>query len=242
MTTTTPKTTCTDPARWPRPPAADAPDAEIRAYLRHCDTCAYHTALEDDPAFDAYLRQASRDLVVPPAARPPRPFARRRSERPPAAPTLADRAGYERRLMHACLAAFCIVVLSMALQTTLFDAAAPEATLAETALVPAAPGRLAMTLATGRPFVARLSSEQELAEDVADGAFAVNAAGVRVGSRLLVTNPLTGAAVEAVAVEGEVAEGEIVLSEGAARTLGFEGRAVVVVEILAEPAAPMFGP
>lgn len=239
--------TCTEPGRWPQPPPADAPDAEILAYLRHCDACAYHAKADRDDGFDALLRQASRDLPVMVPPRPRRRLWPSRRDRPAVVPTLAERIGYERRLAQACLAAFCVVVLFVAFQAEALQAPNPaaQATVAASPAPLLTPGRLAATLEAGRPYIAAI---QEATPEAASPAAAraglpeARVAGLEPGSRLLVTNPLTGAVAEVVVARQAAASGEIVLPVAVAQALGFEERAVVIVEILSTPPPPMFGP
>lgn len=238
--------TCTAPGRWPQPPLADAPDAEILAYLRHCETCAYHAAAGQDDAFDALLRQASRDLSVVVTPHPRRRFGLRRADRPAVVPTLAERAGYERRLAQACLAAFCIVLIFFSVQAEVMPRAEPAVQATEIAPAPPlTPGRLAATMVAGRPYVATIlagAPETLRAPSAGAGPAGVVVAGLEPGSRLLVTNPLTGAAVEVVVARRAGVPGELALPVAVAQALGFEARAVVVVEILSTLPPPMFGP
>ncbi len=241
---------CTEPGRWDRAPSADAPDAEILAYLRHCDACAYHArkARDEDRPFDRLLRAASRDLDVAGAVRSPK-----RRDRAPLAP--GQRAAFERRLTLACILAFGIVVLWTGY--AVYGPGRPAAGSAEAVVAEAPPpeghpppfsGRLVDLLAQRRVYTARVISDAFDGQATGSGVRYDKAlptaavADLPFGARLRVVNPVNGASVEVTVVDRGPAAGRIHLSSAAAAALRFAGRAVVIVEVLSRPELPVLGP
>lgn len=250
---------CTEPGRWNAAPPADAPDEEILAYLRHCDACAYHARIEqeEDPAFDLLLRDASRHLDARGAAEAGG-APRTRRDRRPVARYGAERTAFERRLTYALLLAFGIVVLWVGYAYYVYDGPgqarpAGSASVVEKTAPPAGDparfsGRLVDARARGRVYTARVISDSYDGQPTKSGVLYEKArptaavARLPFGTRLLVVNPVNGASVEVTVVDRGPDEGRINLSSGAARTLGFEGKMLVLVDVLSMPLPPSLGP
>lgn len=242
MTTYDP--TCTQPGHWRRPPEAHAPDAEVLAYLRHCDVCEYHAMhnLEEDLSLDYLLREACRDLALD-EVHPIPPFhavatARRDRAAQPRVPAFR----FERSLTQACIAAFSIVVLWVAFvgyrtAPAPPDAAVetpPEAVMAEA--LPSLSPHLLADKQEGRLYLSRIAEAPGLGRlATAEAALTATVPGLLPGSFLRVTNPANGRSVAVKVVAAAASDWEIALSASAAEALGLDGDAYLFVEILSEP-------
>ena len=249
---------CTEPGRWDRAPAADAPAAEILAYLRHCDICEFHAMLnlEEDLSLDYLLRDACRDLVIDEVERPASAPAHRwtgrrarlgRQDRMPQPRFVQERFHFERSLMQACIAAFSIVVLWIAFATSPFGQAGvaeePVAQVenAEAEMAVLLTGEALAGTRPGHLYVSRALADNDSGQPVPAGGVLyeegqLTAAAPRpLGSILRVTNPQNGHAVEVKIVKRIYETREIFLPSLAADSLGLDGDAIVFVEVIFTP-------
>ena len=255
MTTFEP--TCTEPGRWDRVPDADAPAAEILSYLQHCDICEFHAMLnlEEDLSLDYLLRDACRDLVIDeverPASAPVRSgvglMARLRKDRVPRPRFARERFHFERNLTHACIAAFSIVVLWIAVTASPFGQAdAAEEPLAvvdtdEPEMVVLPTGDALAGTRPGHLYVSRPLADKDSGQPVPAGGVLyeegqLTAAAPRpLGSILRVTNTQNGRAVEVKIVKRIYETREILLPSLVSDSLGLGGDAVVFVEVVFTP-------
>ncbi|MFQ5568536.1 MAG: hypothetical protein ACE5G0_02610 [Rhodothermales bacterium] len=255
---------CTQPERWNQPPPADAPDAEVLAYLRHCDVCAYHARQrrEEEYSLDLLLPEASRDLdmgeVVPPISvewptprQPPRPA--NRHDRPPTAPPgLREGLRFEKRLALACLLAFGIVILWVGWTTSpwedwTFTNPQAQVDVEPGTNVPPLSGRLVDAIPEGRLYVAHVMGGALLAHSMnrdvlQDSTLIAAVPRLTPGSLLRVINPAKGTVVIVTVVDRRPDLGNIFLSPAAADALGVEGGVLVFVEVLSEPPPTAIGP
>ena len=256
MTTFEP--TCTEPGRWGRAPDADAPAAEILAYLQHCDICEFHAMLnlEEDLSLDYLLRDACRDLVIDEVERPaaaPTP-ARRwtglllgRKDRVPQPRIAHQRFQFERSLTHACIAAFSIVVLWIAFtaypfgQTDVAEAPVAAVENAEPEMIALPTGDALAGTRPGHLYVSHALADNESGQPVPAGGVLYEegqltaAAPKPLGSILRVTNPQNGRTVEVKIVKRIYEAREIFLPSLATDSLGLDGDAIVFVEVVFTP-------
>lgn len=224
---------CTAPARWPAPPPPDAPDDEVLAYLRHCETCPHHAARERrrDLPLDVLLMEAAGGLPVQSAS----------SLQPP-----PRRARILPLAWKAMAAAAVLVGMAVGLPRLAGDRSTPERppSIAEVPSVrqPFLPGQ---TVGAGGRLMwyagGVISAEREgryTGSGVRYDAARLVAAAARLpfGSQLRVVNPANGRSIVVTLIDRGVGDGDLHLSAAAADALGFGGApAMLLVEVLSMP-------
>ncbi|MDX1545519.1 MAG: septal ring lytic transglycosylase RlpA family protein [Rhodothermales bacterium] len=224
---------CTAPARWPAPPLPDAPDDEVLAYLRHCETCPHHAAHERrrDLPLDVLLMEATGGLPVQPVvALPPPP---RRARILPMA-------------WKALAAAAVLAGMAVGLPRLAGDRSTPERppSIAEAPAVrqPSLPGQ---TVGEGGRLMwyagGVISPEREgryTGSGVRYDAARLVAAAARLpfGSQLRVVNPANGRSIVVTLIDRGTGDGRLHLSTAAAEALGYSGAPrMLLVEVLSTP-------
>jgi hypothetical protein len=232
---------CTEPGRFAQPPAHEAPDAEILAYLQHSESCAYHARLNEamDAEMDPLLHAASRNLMVTtPQGR------RRRQDRTHA----ARKPGVLRRVGALGLAAGLALLLWVGFAGLVEQHTTEPLVVVENPSPPAHRPSLTQVREGEREYAARVISNELEGQRTKSGmiyhpdSLSASVAGLPFGSRLRVTNPVNGAVVIVTVVDRGPMDDEINLSASAADALGFDGTATVLVEILYTPPPVAIGP
>jgi len=231
---------CTEPDRFAQLPDHEAPDAEILSYLQHSESCAYHARLNEamDAEMDPLLHAASRNLVVTTPQ-----SQRRRQDRRPAART----GGILRRVGALGLAAGLALLLWVGFAGLVEQYTTELPVVAEVA-PPASKPAVTQVREGEREYAARVISNELEGQRTKSGmvyhpdSLIASVAGLPFGSRLRVTNPITGVAVLVTVIDRGPMEDEINLSARAADMLGFDGKARVFVEIMYMPPPVAIGP
>lgn len=231
---------CTEPDRFAQPPSHEAPDAEILAYLRHSESCAYHAHLNEamDAEIDPLLHEASRDLLVTaPASRRGQPDRRAAARKP----------GVLRRVGALGLAAGLALLLWVGFAGLVEQQATePPVVVEET---PHVTNPAVTQVREGeREYAARVISNELEGQRTKSGmvyhpdSLSASVAGLPFGSRLRITNPINGHSVIVTVIDRGPLDDEINLSASAAEALGFDGKAMVLVAVLYTPPPVAIGP